>query len=53
LDEIAMKNEQSRQEVARLGKALHDKKGKAKQSQPPLNNTTVGVNKHVERENYG
>jgi hypothetical protein len=29
-DEIAMENEQLRQEVARLGKALYDKKGKAK-----------------------
>jgi FtsZ-binding cell division protein ZapB len=34
-DEIAMENEQLRQEVARLGKALYDKKGKAKQTQPP------------------
>jgi hypothetical protein len=34
-DEIAMDNEQLRQEVARLGKALYDKKGKAKQTQPP------------------
>jgi hypothetical protein len=30
-DEIAMENEQLKQEVARLGKALFDKKGKAKQ----------------------
>jgi hypothetical protein len=30
-DEIAMENEQLKQEVARLGKALHDKKDKAKQ----------------------
>jgi hypothetical protein len=30
-----MENEQLRQEVARLGKALYDKKGKAKQTQPP------------------
>jgi hypothetical protein len=30
LDEIAMKNEQLRQEVARLGKALYDKNDKAK-----------------------
>jgi hypothetical protein len=36
--------------VACLGKALHDKKGKAKQSQPPQDNTTVGVNKPVEGE---
>jgi hypothetical protein len=34
-DEIAMENEQLKQEVARLGKALYDKKGKAKQIQPP------------------
>jgi predicted nuclease with TOPRIM domain len=33
-DEIAMENEQLRQEVARLVKALYDKKGKAKQTQP-------------------
>jgi hypothetical protein len=35
LDEIAMENEQLKQEVARLGKALYDKKGKAKQIQLP------------------
>jgi hypothetical protein len=34
-DEIAMENEQLKQEVARLGKALYEKKGKAKQMQPP------------------
>ena len=33
-DEIAMENEQLKQEVARLGKVLYDKKGKAKQIQP-------------------
>jgi hypothetical protein len=47
-DEIAMENEQLKQEVARLGKALYDKKGKAKQIQPPQDNTTTGVNKPVE-----
>jgi FtsZ-binding cell division protein ZapB len=31
LDEVAKENEQLKQEVARLGKALYDKKGKAKQ----------------------
>ena len=31
--------------MARLGKALYDKKGKAKQTQPHQDNTTVGVNK--------
>jgi hypothetical protein len=36
--------------VALLGKALYDKKGKAKQTQPPLNNTIVGVNKPVKGE---
>jgi hypothetical protein len=36
--------------VARLGKALYDKKGKTKQIQPPQDNTTKGVNKHVEGE---
>jgi hypothetical protein len=49
-DEIAMKNEQLKQEVAHLGKALYDKKGKAKQIQPPQDNTTAGVNKPVEGE---
>jgi hypothetical protein len=49
-DEIAMDNEQLKQEVARLGKAFYDKKGKAKQIQPPQNNTTAGVNKPVEGE---
>jgi hypothetical protein len=28
-------NEQLRQDVAHLGKALYDKKGKAKHAQPP------------------
>jgi hypothetical protein len=49
-DEIAMENEQLKQEVARLGKTLYDKKGKAKQIQPPQDNTTAGVNKPVEGE---
>jgi hypothetical protein len=49
-DEIALENEQLKQEVARLGKALYDKKGKAKQIQPPQDNTTEGVNKPVEGE---
>jgi hypothetical protein len=49
-DEIAMKNEQLKQEVARLGKALYDKKGKAKQIRPPKDNTTAGVNKPMEGE---
>jgi hypothetical protein len=49
-DEIAMENEQLKQEVARIGKALYDKKGKAKQIQPPQDNTTMGVNKPVEGE---
>ena len=35
LDEIAMENEQLKQEVSCLSKALYDKKGKAKQIQPP------------------
>jgi DNA-binding winged helix-turn-helix (wHTH) protein len=42
-DEIAMKNEQLKQEVAHLGKALYDKKGKAKQIQPIQDNTNAGV----------
>jgi hypothetical protein len=49
-DEIAMENEQLEEEVARLGKALYDKKGKAKQIQPPQDSTNAGVNKPVEGE---
>jgi hypothetical protein len=49
-DEVAKENEQLRQEVARLGKALYDKKGKSKQIQPPQDNTTAGVNKPMEGE---
>jgi hypothetical protein len=45
-----MEKEQLKQEVARLGKVLYDKKGKAKQIQPPQENTTGGVNKPMERE---
>jgi hypothetical protein len=45
-----MDNDQLRYEVARLGKAFYDKKGKAKQTQPPQDNTTAGVNKHGEGE---
>jgi hypothetical protein len=47
-DEVAKENEQLRQEVAHLGKTLYDKKGKAKQIQPPQDNTIAGVNKSVE-----
>jgi hypothetical protein len=36
--------------VARLGKALYDKKVKAKQIQRHQNNTTTGMNKLVEGE---
>jgi hypothetical protein len=46
-DQIAMENEQLKQEVARLGKTLYDKNGNAKQIQPPLDNTTAGVNMPV------
>jgi hypothetical protein len=49
-NEVAKGNEQLRQEVARLGKDLYDKKGKAKQIQPPQDNITTGVNKPVEEE---
>jgi hypothetical protein len=49
-NEVAKENEQLRQEVALLGKALYNKKGKAKQIQHPQDNTTAGVNKHVEKE---
>jgi hypothetical protein len=45
-----MENEQLKQEVARLGRALYDKKGKAKEIQPPQDNATAGVNKLVEGE---
>jgi DNA repair ATPase RecN len=50
LDEIAMENELLRQEVAHLGKALYDKKCKAKQTQPRQDNTTAGVNNPNESE---
>ena len=40
-DKNDMENEQLKQEVARLSKALYDKKGKAKQIQPPQDNTTA------------
>jgi hypothetical protein len=36
--------------VARLGKVLYVKKGKARQIQPPQDNTIAGVNKAVEGE---
>jgi hypothetical protein len=36
-----MENEQLKQEVARLGKALYEKKGKSKQIQLPQDNTTA------------
>jgi hypothetical protein len=49
-NKVAKENEQLRQEVARLDKALFDKKGKAKQIQPPQDNTTAGVNKLVKGE---
>jgi hypothetical protein len=34
-DVVALENELLKQEVARLGKALYDKKVNAKQTQPP------------------
>jgi hypothetical protein len=49
-DEVAKENTQLRQEVARLGKALYDKKGKDKQFRPPQDNTIAGVNKPMEGE---
>jgi FtsZ-binding cell division protein ZapB len=49
-DQVAKKNEQLRQEVARLGKALYDKKDKTKQIQPSQDNTTAGVNMSMEGE---
>jgi hypothetical protein len=45
-----MENEQLKQEVVHLGKALYNKKGKAKQNQPPQDNITARVNKLVEGE---
>jgi hypothetical protein len=42
-DKIAMENEQLKKEVVLLGKA-------SKQIQPPQDNTTAGVNKHVDAE---
>jgi hypothetical protein len=39
-----------KQDVARLSKVLYDNKDKAKQTQPPYDNTTAGVNKPVEGE---
>jgi hypothetical protein len=50
-DDIAKENEQLKQEVARLRKALYNKKGKAKQIRPLQDNTTAGVNKPMEGEN--
>jgi FtsZ-binding cell division protein ZapB len=49
-DEIAMENEQLKQEVAHLEKALYDNKGKAKQIQPSQDNTTARVNKPMDAE---
>jgi hypothetical protein len=49
-NEVAKENEQLSKEVARLSKALYDKKGKAKQIRPPQDNTTAGVNKPMEGE---
>jgi hypothetical protein len=49
-DEIAMENGLLKQELARLGKALYDKKGKAKQTQSLQDKNTLGLNKHVEDE---
>jgi hypothetical protein len=48
--EVALENELLKEEMASLGKALYDKKGKAKQSQPPKDNTTAEMNKAVEGE---
>jgi hypothetical protein len=49
-NEVAMENEQLKQEVAHLGKALYNIKGKPKQIRPPQDNTTAGVNKPMEGE---
>jgi hypothetical protein len=44
-NEVALENELLKIEVAHLGKALYDKKGKAEQTQSLQDNTTAGVNK--------
>jgi hypothetical protein len=49
-DKVAKENEELRQEVARLGKDLYDKNGKAKQIRPPKDNTTARVNNPMEGE---
>jgi hypothetical protein len=49
-NEVALENEQLKQEVAHLTKALYNIKGKAKQIWPPQDNTTAEVNKLVEGE---
>jgi hypothetical protein len=49
-DEIAMENELLKQEMARLGKALYEKKDKAKQTQRHQDNTTARVKKLDEGE---
>jgi hypothetical protein len=49
-NQVAMENEQLKQEVAHLGKALYNIKGKPKQIRPPQDNTTAGVNKPMEGE---
>jgi hypothetical protein len=49
-NEVAKENEQLRQEVARFGMTLYDKKGKAKQIRPPQDNTTARVNKPMKGE---
>jgi hypothetical protein len=49
-NEVALENEPLKQEVAHLCEALYDKKGKVKQTQPPQDNTTVGVNNPMEGE---
>jgi hypothetical protein len=46
-----MENELLKQEVDRFGKALYDKKGKAKQTQHQLDNTTKGVKMPFDGEN--
>jgi hypothetical protein len=50
LDDIAMANQLLKQELTCHGKALYDKEGKSKQTKPSQDNTTAGVNTHVEGE---
>jgi FtsZ-binding cell division protein ZapB len=49
-NQVSMENEQLKQEMAHLRKALYNIKGKFKQIRPPQDSTTAGVDKPVEGE---